>query len=112
MKNNRNLVIRSTIYVALIFFAMMVVLVSCLDLLASPILRELLLEPYQRNWCGIFSRCASGTQRSFIEHLQAGAPWTSWDLVATETRLKKAALLGAFIGVGYVAIAAFQHRRR
>ena len=98
-------------YVVLIFVSMMIVMVLILDFIVSPILRELLLEPYIRDWCGILSRCASRTQKSFIEHLQSGALWTSLDLVATESRLKKAALLGSVIGVGYVAIAAFPRQR-
>jgi len=111
MKNDIISIVRITIYVAFIISAMMIILIFIMDFLVSPIPRELLLEPYLRDWCGILSRCASRTQGSFIEHIQSGALWKNWDLAATENRLKKASLLGSVIGVGYVAIAAFRRQR-
>jgi hypothetical protein len=93
-----------------IFIFAMIFLVAIIDLLIAPILREFLLDPQMRDWCGLFSRCASQTQETFVEHLTTIAFWKNINSSNIERRLKNAVILGVIIGCGYIAILFFQRR--
>lgn len=96
---------------AILAFAVMVtVIVGIIDFFIAPILRELLLEQSKRNWCGLISHCANRTQQSLVEYLLAGSPWKGAIEASTWLRLKKAALLGTLIGVGWIGMQVFRQR--
>lgn len=110
MRQNYKKSIFRILCVMAIFICAMLCLVAVIDLFVAPILKELLLDPLVRDWCGVFTRCASQTQVTFVEHVTSTAFWKSIDSVDIEYRLKSAGFFGALIGFGFVAIS-FCRRR-
>src|SRR5450830_118764 len=90
------------LYVICICVIAMIFLVAIIDLLIAPFLNELILEPNRREWCGLFSQCASQTQVTFIEYAKTMALWKYLDVTNIMHRLKNAAILGFIIGICYV----------
>jgi hypothetical protein len=89
-----------TIQVTCIFSVAMVVLVMLLDFML-PTFSTMLQDPIRRGWCGIFMRCASGMEQTFVEFLWSGEPWKSLSFGMIKIRVVKAALVGVFAGVGF-----------
>lgn len=82
-----------------------------MDILLLPCLREFMLKPFQRKWCGIFSRCASQGQVSFVEYVKSGGIFSRLDVTYEIVRIKKAALIGLLAGAGYVILGIYYQRR-
>lgn len=112
MKSHPKIGIVGIILVIIIFIFATVVIVLIIDLITTPILVELMLEQIMRNWCGIFTRCASQSQPSFFEYIMSGAVWAHISAGDEIIRVKKAAFVGLVAGVGYVASASYYGRRR
>lgn len=110
MRKNYKEIIFPVLCVMVIFVCAMLCLVAIVDLLVAPILKELLQDSLTRDWCGVFTRCASQIQVTFVEHVTSPAFWEKIDSENIERRLKSAAFLGALIGFGLVAISVFRRR--
>jgi hypothetical protein len=98
------------IYAIIFFVVAMTLIVSAIDFLVAPLLTEVLQEPNLRNWCGVFSRCASQTQVSLVEYIYNGELWNGLDSARIVHRLKISVLFGALIGIGYAVISNFRRR--
>jgi hypothetical protein len=101
----------STIYVVGIFVVAMVAMVLILDVVLAPILVEMFLGPDQRDWCGIWSRCASKTHPSFFAYLWSGTPWRRIDSAAIVDRAALAAGLGVIVGFSVSTYSYLSSRR-
>lgn len=93
-----------------IFVFAMIFIVAMIDLLITPILKEFLLDPPMRDWCGVFSQCASQSQETFFEHIASIAFWKNIESANIAHRLKNAVFLGVIIGIGYIVIFFFRRR--
>ncbi|EON12804.1 hypothetical protein [Pandoraea sp. SD6-2] len=92
------------------FIVAMATLVAIMDFLIAPVLGELLAEPRARQWCGLFSRCASRSQVSFVEYVYSGALLNGMNVTAAVHRLKTAAILELVVGIGFIALRFFGRR--
>ncbi|WP_157845801.1 hypothetical protein [Herbaspirillum huttiense] len=110
MRKNYKEIIFPVLCVMVIFICAMLCLVAVVDLVVAPILKELLQDSLTRDWCGVFTRCASQTKMTFVEHVTSPKFWKNIHTENIERRLKSAALLGALIGFGLVAISVFRRR--
>ncbi|WP_247313787.1 hypothetical protein [Ralstonia pseudosolanacearum] len=110
MSINKNPSIIDITCVIFLFIFALVTIVALMDLIAAPILKELFQDPNLRIWCGVFSRCASQAQISFFEYISMGELWNGLDSARLMIRLKKAALLGSLVGMGYVVFWYFRRR--
>lgn len=99
------------VYVIVIFVAGMIGLVCVLDLVLLPVVFDVLRDSHMQNWCGTFSRCASGTQQTFIEYVWSGGPWEKIDLAPLKSRVIRAGFVGMVIGVTLVLYSIFSSRR-
>jgi hypothetical protein len=112
MKFKIALIVPKAIYVVCIFMVAIVSLLLILDLILAPISAEILVDPSRRNWCGFFSRCASGMRQSFFEYLWSGAPWRRLNIIAIERRAGLAAILGLLIGIGFMGFSFLSSQRQ
>jgi hypothetical protein len=112
MKFKIALIVPKAIYVVCIFMVAIVSLLLILDLILAPISAEILVDPSRRDWCGFFSRCASGTRQSFLEYLWSDAPWRRLHIIAIERRAELAAILGLLIGIGFMGLLFFSSQRQ
>lgn len=111
MKLNLITLVIKTSQVVFIFVIAMVVLVLILDVIVDPILSSVLQDPLQRDWCGIFSKCASKLQQTFFEYLRSGEPWLRIDTAAVKVRIVKASVVGVTLGIG-ISVISFTSMRR
>lgn len=111
MKYNVKSMVASAICAIFISVVAMIVLVIISSLIA-PILGALFIESGYQSWCGVFSRCASATQQSFIEYIWSDAPWNNLNIATIVDRLKRAILGGVFLGIAVMGISVFSNRKK
>jgi hypothetical protein len=111
MNDELKLIAVRTVYVVCIFTAAMIGLVLILDVVVMPILREVLRGSTRNYWCGVFARCASGTQFPFFAYIWSGAPWKHLNIITVQDRAERAAILGVLIGVAFMCYSFFAYRR-